>query len=389
MSVGLFIGASDRPEARAAAAEAVAEARRQTPAPVFALVFSTDQYRADVLADALSAELEGVPWAGSCTAGVFAGERFLPQGLVVGLFAGPLAVGCGYGGLLEDDSRAAGRDAVTQALAALPRRDEPGERTFFLLPHGTAGEVGEVVRGAVDAAGATGQWVGGGGGHNLHGANAAQFVHGRALQGHVVAIVLETPAVSGVGVRHGWQPYGPPTLVTRAQHNTISELDYENAFTIYCRTAASRGDVVSREDFARFAMFHPFGIPQANGEYVLRDPLRLEPDGSVRCVGTVPEGCLVRMMRGDVPRLLDAASAAAADARAAVPGPLAGAVAFDCVSRLALLGPRINEELQRFRAGLGRQVPLLGCLTFGEIGPLGRGQPQFHNKTAVLLALPA
>jgi hypothetical protein len=32
-------------------------------------------------------------------------------------------------------------------------------------------------------------------------------------------------------------------------------------------------------------------------------------------------------------------------------------------------------------------VPLLGCLSYGEIGALGRGGPQFHNKTAVVLAL--
>jgi hypothetical protein len=71
-----------------------------------------------------------------------------------------------------------------------------------------------------------------------------------------------------------------------------------------------------------------------------------------------------------------------------VDGALAGAIAFDCVSRRVMLGERTRDELMRFQDGIGGEVPMMGCLTFGEIGTLTQGMPQFHNKTAVLLALP-
>jgi hypothetical protein len=51
-----------------------------------------------------------------------------------------------------------------------------------------------------------------------------------------------------------------------------------------------------------------------------------------------------------------------------------------------ILGDRFTSELGVIQEGLGAGVPLLGCLTFGEIGSLGVGVPQFHNKTAVVLA---
>ena len=102
----------------------------------------------------------------------------------------------------------------------------------------------------------------------------------------------------GVGIQHGWSPYGPPSQVTKARGATAVELDYESAFDVYQRTAASRGDALDAQSFARFAMTHPLGIPQANGEFVIRDPLSVDPDGSVRFVAEIPDGSLVRVMEG-------------------------------------------------------------------------------------------
>jgi hypothetical protein len=86
--------------------------------------------------------------------------------------------------------------------------------------------------------------------------------------------------------------------------------------------------------------------------------------------------------------LIEAARQAAQEAARGVGGVLGGALVFDCVSRYLVLGPRIRDELSALRQGLGEDVPMMGCLTFGEVGALGAGLPQFHNKTCVVLALP-
>src|SRR5689334_2778449 len=83
MATQVFVGASSAADPREAAREAVATALRgssrteHVARPAFALVLSTDQYDADALAAAVTSQLPGVPWAGCCTAGVFAGSRLL------------------------------------------------------------------------------------------------------------------------------------------------------------------------------------------------------------------------------------------------------------------------------------------------------------------------
>ncbi|GMU08147.1 FIST signal transduction protein [Corallococcus caeni] len=383
------IGKSRSPDCAIAAREAGQEALRGADVPAFALVLCTDQYDAVALAAAVREELGNIPWAGCSAAGVFAGTELLLQGLVIATFLGDdFLVGVGMGGPVSEHPRAAGRAAVAEAVRTLPPKPPGHRRALLILPDALSGNPTEVVRGAQQEAGAGIRWAGGGAGNNLRFVKTAQFTQGHAWQDQVVVIAFDAREPFGVGIQHGWSPYGPPSQITKARGATAVELDYESAFEVYRRTAVSRGDSLDASSFARFAMTHPLGIPQANGEFVIRDPLSVDPDGSVRFVAEVPDGSLVRVMEGKRTDLLDAAAGAATLARKATPGALGGAVVFDCVSRYLLLEEGVQDELARFQHALGEGVPVVGCLTLGEVGAMGGGVPQFHNKTAVVVALP-
>ncbi len=387
MGTTIGIGTSSSPDSRIAAREATAAALRDCDSPAFALVFATVDYVADELAGALSHELGTVPWAGCCTAGVFAGSKLLQQGVVVGVFSSQsLRPGVGVGGPISVDPRSAGRAAVAEAFASLPPVPESGQRAVIVLPDALTGNAVEVIRGAAEEAGTGVVWAGGGAGDSLRSHKTAQFARGQAFRDRVVVIAMDAGPFA-TGIRHGLRPYGPPTMVTRAEGPVAFELEYEPAFEVYRRTAASRGDDVTRESFARFATSHPLGIPQASGEFVIRDPLEVLADGSLRCIAEVPDGSLVRVMEGNPDALISAGYEAALTARKSLPGPVGGAVVFDCVSRYIALGERIREELAGIGEGIGGGVPLMGCLTFGEVGAAESGMPQFHNKTAVVLAM--
>ena len=382
----LGYGMSRYSDPAAAIAEAAGAALRKAPHPAFALILATDQYEHAAMAAAATGLLGDLPWIGCCCAGVFAGARLLKHGLVVGVVSSPhLAVGIGIDGPVSRDGHRAGRRAVAQALAGLPPA-RAGHRAIVVLADGVAGNSAAVVRGAAEEAGSGIAWAGGGTGDNLR---FAQYANGRAVQDHVVALVIDGPQRFGAGIRHGWRPYGPPTMVTRVRGSTAVELDYEPAFDVYRRTARGRGEVVTPERFSQFAMTHPLGIPQLDGEHVIRDPLSVDPDGGLRCVAEIPDGCVVRVMEGDRSALIAAALDAARTARRSVRGPVGGAFVFNCVSRSVLLGDDAEDELTALQAGLGDGVPMIGGLTYGEIGALHAGIPQFHNKTAVMLALPA
>jgi hypothetical protein len=388
MGVELHIGVSHAPEPERAAAEAAREALACQEPPVFALVFGSDQYDPVALAAALSRELGAVPWAGCCAAGVIVGEQLLWQGLAVGIFTGELQAGIGVSGPVSMEPFRAGQRSVEQALKGFSTPPHRHHRGVILFTDGFSGNGQHVVQGAIQEAGGGVAWAGGGAGDNLRFLRTAQFA-GQAYRDHVVAVVLEAVHPFGVGLEHGWQPYGPPVLATHTRGETVVDLDFDNAFSVYSASAASRGDEVSREHFAPFAIFHPLGIPGASGDYVIRDPISVEPDGALRCLAEVPDGSLLRVMQGEPETLIRAAREAARTSRRRAGDELAFSLVFDCVSRSRVLGPRMQEELAVMHEELGDKVPMLGCLTFGEVGAQGVSLPQFHNKTTVVLSLPA
>ena len=274
--------------------------------------------------------------------------------------------GVGVGGLVSRDARGAGRRAVADAIAPLPPLTGDRRRTFIVFADTVLGNAAEVLRGGVQEAGAGGLWVGGGAGDNLGHVRTAQLGLGRAWHDRVVVVAIDAPLAFGVGIQHGWRPYGPPAMITRAHDDVAVELEDEPAFEVYRKTAAIRGDEVDEELFREFATTHPLGIPQASGEHVIRDPLALSPDGGLRCVGEVPDRAIVRVMQGERLDLVRAAHTAATAARAGVEGSPGGGIVFDCVSRRRVLGDAVSDELRAIQVGLGSGVPLMGCLTFGE-----------------------
>jgi hypothetical protein len=177
-------------------------------------------------------------------------------------------------------------------------------------------------------------------------------------------------------------------MVTRAVGPVVERLEDRTAFAIYRAAALELGHDVAPEDFDAFAMMHPLGIPQANGEYLIRDPVSIDERGALRFMAALPDGALVRVMEGTPAMLVEAARIAAHTAREDAGGPPGGALVFDCISRYVLLRDRLGEEIAACQEGLGELVPLFGCLTFGEVGAFGARMPQFHNKTMVVVALP-
>jgi hypothetical protein len=126
----------------------------------------------------------------------------------------------------------------------------------------------------------------------------------------------------------------------------------------------------------------PFGIRKLDSEVVVRDPLFLTPAGELVCVGEVPEGAFVHVLRGDAARLIDAARSARDLAQQSFPAAHAPRFRFviDCISRSLFLGDRFGEELAAIDDGL----PMVGALTLGEIANSGRDFLEFYNKTAVV-----
>jgi hypothetical protein len=178
-------------------------------------------------------------------------------------------------------------------------------------------------------------------------------------------------------------------IVTKSAHGEVFTLDDQPALAAYLqRLGAPTEAYTEPKAFEKFAQTRPIGVRRRSGEEVrnVSSTVRLR-EGWLRSTGEVPEGGLIWPMEGDRQSVLDAAGEACEAAMAALDGrPPLGLIAFNCESRVRLLGTEgMREEVARM-VDRADGTPLAGLYTWGEIARL-RGINGFHNQTLVVLAV--
>jgi hypothetical protein len=200
-------------------------------------------------------------------------------------------------------------------------------------------------------------------------------------------LIVRLPLYSSVGVDHGWQAISDSMKVTTAERNTINTLDWIPAFDVYRKLVeVHSGKALAEDNFFNLAKCYPFGINKLGGELVVRDPLWIDGNKGLVCVGEVPTGSFVYLLNGSPETLINAASNARSLALEYAQEAISDDSAtlfIDCISRALFLEGRIGEELEAV-AGSGE---LFGAMTLGEIANNGRDYLEFYNKTAVVALL--
>lgn len=201
------------------------------------------------------------------------------------------------------------------------------------------------------------------------------------------AIVVPVRSSARCAVRHGWKPVGSPMMVTRSAGNVVFELNWREAFDVY-RQALSElfGKQLTHENFASFSRQYPLGIVREHAEHLVRDPIAVGRDGSLVCVGDMPENAIVHMMEGCPESLIAAAEQVTREAVSELGARPCMLWITDCVSRREYLGPKFEDELaaiQKVALQSGVSGEPCGFLSFGEIATTASGALNFHNKTIV------
>lgn len=216
-----------------------------------------------------------------------------------------------------------------------------------------------------------------------------QFFDEQILTDSIPAALLCGDIAVGVGVYHGWVPLGRPRRVTKAIGNTVYQLDQRPAISIYEDYLGGRREEWTEDPLAQMAMTYPLGVLiPGETEYLLRDALRLGPDGALICTADLPEGSEVRLMIGEQESALEAARHAARQAIEHLGEVhLKGALVFCSVARQKVLGGEYHGEVDVIRDALGGSgVRLGGFYTYGEHAPVS-GENRFHNESVVVMAM--
>lgn len=394
MATWIGIGSSHTSDSTKAGQEAATQAMEAMgqPYPDLVLLFASVRFDQEALLKGVTSVTENAPLVGCSTAGEILTEGPLRRSLVVAVIrSDSLKVATGLGLRVSDNSRQAGQEAATQAAKA--KLANP--HGFLLFPDGLSGNAAEVIHGVQDIFGLSFPIVGGSAADDFGFTRTYQYFDSHVYTNSVVGILLAGPISLGIGARHGWQPLGKPRLVTRATSNIVQELDGESAVNLYEMYFGKQAASLQSEQLADMSILYPLGMPiPGEEEYLLRNILRVDSDGSLVYAGEIPTGAEVRLMMGSKAKALEAARRAAEQARVAIaPRTPTFGMVFSSCSRARLFGREAPEEIAIVREVLGHQVPLIGFYDYGEQAPMTaagfRGRSYYHNETLVVAAISA
>ena len=367
--VGYSTVQDSRKAARAAAEAAIAGSGK----PVLTFLFVTDSYEQQVVLDEVKEVVGDSKIIGLCGAGIITADGVFQQAVAVGTLSGAdLKVATSLRGDTRIDPSGAGRSAAKKLLDS-----GIGAGTVIVIPDGFAPGITELLCGMYDVMGPDFNYLGGGAGDNLRFFKTYQFTE-EGVDSNSVAMALIGGVEIGTCIGHGWRPKGDLLVITQAEGKKIREIDARPAFDVY----SERLGGVSSEEFPAVGMRYPLGTADISGNYLIRDPIAVNEDKSIDLVTEIPANVVAHIMEGNAEKLVEAARTVAATAARGIAQPQF-ALVFDCISRYLFLGDDFGKEVAAIREEVGNSVPLLGILTFGEIGSY-RDFPQLHNKTLVM-----
>ncbi|CCH48701.1 FIST signal transduction protein [Pseudodesulfovibrio piezophilus] len=261
-------------------------------------------------------------------------------------------------------------------------QDDDQLQTLMILVDGLSSRIGAFIDALYAVFGLEINYIGGGAGSlSLQQKPCIITNEGLKQDGAVVAALT---ARSGIGVSHGWTTVSGPYKVTESRGNVIETLDWRPAFEVYREVVeAHSGTKFISRPFFDIAQSYPFGIAKMGTERVVRDPITLDGDRNLICVGEVPVGDYVDILHGQPKTLIEAAGLALTKARRDLPESVRPGLGLimDCASRMLFLDDAFEDELV---AMVPEETLFAGACSLGEIANSGKDYLEFYNKTAVV-----
>jgi len=370
------IGYSQKEDAKEAGIEAVKSALKISGEPVITFLFTTEGYNQKDILSVILKEIGSSRLVGACGGGIITPEGVLRKGVGVCTISGKGIRALTK--LQENINIDPYKKGIEVGKSLL--RENARKGNIFLFPDGFISNISKVLRGLYNAMGSEFNYVGGGTGDNLRFLKTYQFTEEGVASNGLSAAFIRGKINIHTAIGHGWEPEGYPMLITKVKGKRVYEFDGKPAFDVYSKRLGG----IEIDKFPEYGMRNPFGIPNVVGNFLIRDPIKVNQDMSIDFVTEVPKNAIGYIMKGSNKTLIQKAKSLACAVKEQVKKPHFCLI-FDCISRYLLMGDNFNRELNAIRKCIGEDVPTLGFLTFGEIGAF-RDVPLFHNKTTSIVA---
>jgi hypothetical protein len=207
-----------------------------------------------------------------------------------------------------------------------------------------------------------------------------------ASPGKIVAIGFYGSALHfGFGSEGGWSDFGPEREVTHSEKNILYKIGDCFALDIYKEYLGKYAD-----ELPGSSLYFPLSMKEnKDSEPVVRTILSIDEEKkSMTFAGNIPNGSKVRLMKGNIDKLIDASYNAAEEIYSKQIKNPELALLVSCVGRKIVLGNRIEEEIEAVKEVFGDKMLVCGFYSYGEISPtLKNVACELHNQTMTLTTI--
>ena len=203
-------------------------------------------------------------------------------------------------------------------------------------------------------------------------------------QGNIIAVGFYGENIHiGHGSLGGWDEFGYERQITKSDKNVLFDVDAEKALDLYKRYLGTFA-----EELPGSALMFPMSmrVPGAD-KYLIRTILGVdEGEKSMVFAGNMPEGSTVRLMRGDIQKLIGASAIAAKDSLESLKNHKPQlTLLLSCVGRKIIMDTKVVEEVLAAEEILDKDCTIAGFYTYGGLSPFGVGTPcELHNQTMTI-----
>lgn len=363
MSLSAAVGYTQSLDGREAAIQATRQALDQighNPA-ILGIVIASSQYSIQSVLSGVLTLLGDTPLFGFSTSDVITNQGALPHTVGVALLAGEdVSARAEWFSGFSDNSR----HAAQQILQNLQLQNSEG--ILLLTADGFNGDARHLCdilpRGDYTVAGCLA-------GGSVDQAKTYQIGGRQSGSGGLAAALLSGSLVTGIGYGHGWQPIGAYFRITHTSGSWLHKLDYQSVADTY----AELFHIPARDwvfpPLNEMVRLYPLGIEQSPGDPLLvRAPIRMEADGSLRMNTVIPFGGTGHLLVGSIEACLQAARQSARQALDFLGSSRpVFAMLFVDVAWQMLFQSQPGREVQAVREILGDDVPIIGGYTYGQI----------------------
>ncbi|MFC6876789.1 FIST signal transduction protein [Flavobacterium myungsuense] len=207
-----------------------------------------------------------------------------------------------------------------------------------------------------------------------------------ASSGKIVAIGFYGDAIHfGFGSEGGWSDFGPEREVTLSKKNILYKIGDRYALDLYKEYLGKYAD-----ELPGSSLYFPLSMKEnENSEPIVRTILAIDEENkSMTFAGNIPIGSMVRLMKGNFDKLIDASYNAAELIRKKQKKEPELALLVSCVGRKIVLGNRIEEEIEVVKEVFGDEMLVCGFYSYGEISPtLSKVACELHNQTMTITTM--